>query len=130
MPRSNATATKPADRGTSVYICADGTLTYGPYGGRRKIIPQALPVAVVASEDEALALITTIGRLGWDVPEADPHFEQALAGRSIEPGYGPTRRYYYSGPEFRRNDVESLMPTRQAVEARLAAMRAAHGGAR
>lgn len=116
--------TSPAG-GTSVYVCADGTLTYGPYGGRRKIIEQALPIAIVEDEAEAQGLIVTIGRLGYDVPEADPHFEQALRGREIEPGYGPTRRYYYSGPEFERDNVETLFAVRKAVEERIARMREA-----
>ena len=107
---------RKTDGRTSVYICADGTLTYGPYGGTRKIIKQALPIAVVDSEQEALDLIVRVGRLGWDVPEADPHFEQVLRGRQIEPGYGPKRRYYYSGPEFVRDNVESVFRVRAAHE--------------
>ena len=100
---------------TSVYICADGTLTYGPYGGKRKIIKQALPVAIVDSEMAAQDLIIRHGRLGYDAPEADPRFEQVLRGRSIEPGYGPQRRYYYSGPEFERNNVSTVFDVRKAL---------------
>lgn len=101
---------------TSVYICADGTLTYGPYGGKRKIIKAALPVAIVEDEAEAKLLIVTVGRAAYDVPEADAYFSQQLAGREIEPGYGPKRRYYYSGPEFRRNSVDTLPAVREALE--------------
>ncbi|HZL93591.1 MAG TPA: hypothetical protein VFB99_08105 [Vicinamibacterales bacterium] len=108
---------------TSVYICADGTLTYGPYGGKKKIVPQALPIAIAHDEDEAKRLIVTIGRAAYDVPEADAHFEQQLKGKRIEPGYGPTYRYYYSGPEFERDNVDTLFAVREAVEQRLARIR-------
>ena len=101
---------------TSVYICADGTLTYGPYGGTHKIVPQALPVAVVDDEKAAMDLITLVGSKAYDVPEADPHFERQLRGRAIEPGYGPTWRYYYSGPEFERDNVETVFAVRRALE--------------
>jgi len=100
---------------TSVYICADGTLTYGPYGGKQKIIKQALPIAIVDDEDEAKDLVLTIGRRAWDVPEADPRFEQTLAGRTIEPGYGPDHRYYYAFPEFERDNVDTLPAVREKV---------------
>ncbi len=105
---------------TSVYICADGTLTYGPYGGRKKIVPQALPVAVVDDESEAKALIVTTGIRAWDVPAADPRFERQLRGRAIEPGYGPDHRYYYSGPEFVPDDVSTVFAVRKTMERMLA----------
>lgn len=111
------------DGRTSVYICADSTLTYGPYGGRKKIVPEALPIAITESEDEAKRLIVTIGRAAYDVPEADAHFERQLKGKPIPPGYGPTYRYYYSGPEFERDNVETLPAVREAVEQRLARIR-------
>lgn len=100
---------------TTVYICADGTLTYGPYGGKDKIIPQALPIAFVDSPEIAEDLIITVGRHSYDVPEADHRFEQQLNGRTIKPGYGPSTRYYYSGPEFKRNDVESIFDVSKAI---------------
>lgn len=105
---------------TSVYICADGTMTYGPYGGRDKIIKAALPVAVVENEEQAKRLIVTVGRAAYDTPEADAHFEQQLGRRRIKPGYGPDYRYYYSGPEFERNNVETLFAVREALEKVLA----------
>lgn len=108
---------------TSVYICADSTLTYGPYGGRHKIIKEALPIAITESEDEAMLLITTIGRMAWDAHEADANFEEALKGRAIAPGYGPRHRYYYSGPEFERNNVSTLITVRRATEQVLARLR-------
>lgn len=101
---------------TSIYICADGTLTYGPYGGQDKIVPQALPVGIVRSEEDAVFIITTLGRAAWDVPEADAKFEQQLDGRTIQPGYGPKHRYYCSLPEFERNNVETLFAVRTRVE--------------
>lgn len=104
-------------KGTSIYICADGTLTYGPYGGTEKIIPQAMPIAVVEDEDEAFDLITMMGRKAYNVPEADPRFEKQLKGRGIKPGYGPTFRYYYAFPEFVRNDETTLPAVRAKVEA-------------
>lgn len=104
---------------TSVYICADGTLTYGPYGGRKKIIPQALPVAIVSDEEAAKNLIVTIGRRAYDVPEADPDFQQAMKGKPIPAGYGPDHRYYYySGPEFEINNVSTVFAVREAIEQR------------
>lgn len=109
-----------ADTRTSVYICADGTLTYGPLGGKSKIIKAALPIAIVADEATAQTLILTVGRQSYDAPEADPHFEQQLKGRVIKSGYGPDHRYYYSGPEFERNNVETVFPVREAVERVLA----------
>lgn len=108
---------------TSVYICADGTLTYGPYGGKQKIIPQALPIAIVEDENEANSLIVTVGRRSYDAPEADPRFEQALRGRAIQPGYGPDHRYYYSLPEFERDNVETVFSVRERVEQILDRMR-------
>jgi len=101
---------------TNVYICADGTLTYGPSGGQDKIIPQALPVAFVDTPEQAEDLIVLVGRRAWDVPEADARFEQQLAGRTIRPGYGPTRRYYYSGQEFERDNVETLLAVMRRLE--------------
>lgn len=108
---------------TSVYICADSTLTYGPYGGKHKIVPQALPIAVVDSEDEAKRLIQLVGTRSYDTPEADPDFRQQLKGREIEPGYGPDHRYYYSLPEFERDNVETLPAVRARVEELLARLR-------
>lgn len=107
---------------TSIYICADGTLTYGPFGGKDKIVPQALPIAMVDSEEQAQTLIVTIGRRSYDNPEADPFFEQQLGRRRIKPGYGPDHRYYYSGPEFERDNVETLHPVREAVAKRIASL--------
>lgn len=104
---------------TSVYICADGTLTYGPYGGKDKIIKQALPVAIVDSEEDAKHLIISVGRAAYDVPMADAHFEAQLGRRKIKPGYGPDYRYYYSGPEFERDNVDTLPAVRQAMARRL-----------
>lgn len=100
---------------TTVYICADGTLTYGPFGGKDKIVPQALPIAWVDNEETAIRLIVTVGRHSYDVPEADHRFEQQLNGRTIKHGYGPTTRYYYSGPEFVRNDVDSIFKVMKRV---------------
>lgn len=100
---------------TSIYVCADGTLTYGPYGGKDKIVPQALPIAIVPSESDAMSIILTIGRKAWDVPLADAHFEDQLDGRTIQPGYGPTYRYYCSLPEFERENVDTLIPLRERV---------------
>lgn len=110
-------------KGTSVYICADGTLTYGPLGGRAKIVKQALPIIVAEDEAEAKLLIATIGRAAYDVPLADAHFEQQLNGRQIKPGYGPDYRYYYSGDEFERDNVDTLPAVREKVEERLASLR-------
>ena len=45
----------------TVYICADGTLTYGPYGGKKKIVPQALPITTVDDEAAARRLIVMVG---------------------------------------------------------------------
>ena len=104
---------------TSLYICADGTLTYGPLGGRKKIIKQALPIAIVDDEDMAKRLVITFGRRSYDDPIADPHFEQQLKGRPIPPGYGPDHRYYYSGPEFERDNVDTLPLVRERVRAYL-----------
>jgi hypothetical protein len=101
---------------TTVYICADSTLTYGPLGGTDKIIPQALPIAFVEDEEAARALIFTIGRKAWDVPEADPDFAQTLAGRTIKPGYGPDWRYYCSLPEFEKNNVETIFAVMERVK--------------
>lgn len=101
---------------TSVYVCADGTLTYGPYGGRDKIVPQALPIGIVDSPDEAESLILLIGRKAYDDPIADPRFEQQLNGRTIKPGYGPTWRHYCSLPEWERGNVETLFAVRKWVE--------------
>ena len=100
---------------TTLYICADSTLTYGPYGGRKKIVPEALPIAVVDSEDAARTLIITFGRRSYDDPIADPDFSQQLKGRPIPPGYGPDHRYYYSGPEFERDNVDTLPLVRERV---------------
>lgn len=104
----------------TVYICADGTLTYGPYGGKKKIVPQALPITTVDDEAAARRLIVMVGRKAYDVPEADPNFERQLRGRSIEPGYGPEHRYYYSGPEFEVNNVETVFAVQDAVKKILA----------
>ena len=101
---------------TSLYICADGTLTYGPYGGRKKIIPQALPVAVTEDEDAAKALVVRLGRRAYDDPRADPDFKQVLGRRVIQPGYGPDHRYYYSGSEFVQNDVSTVFKVREAIK--------------
>lgn len=100
---------------TTLYVCADGTMTYGPYGGKRKTIKAALPVGIVADEETAMKAIMLFGRKAYDVPEADPDFRQTLRGRAIEPGYGPTHRFYYSGPEFKRNDVTSLFAVRERI---------------
>lgn len=100
---------------TTLYICADGTMTYGPYGGRKKIVKQALPVGIVADEETAMNAIVLFGRKAYDVPEADPKFEQQLHGRKIEPGYGPTHRYYYSGPEFERDNVSTVFAVRERI---------------
>lgn len=89
---------------TTIYICADGTLTYGPLGGKDKIIKEALPVGFAPSEHIAQLCIATMGKRAYDVPENDAHFE----GRTIKEGYGPNYRFFYSGPEFVRNDVNSL----------------------
>jgi hypothetical protein len=104
---------------TSIYICADGTLTYGPYGGKAKIIKAALPVAIVDDEETARNLIITVGRRAYDMPVADPDFRQALRGRQIEPGYGPDHRYYYSGPEFEIANVDTVFAVRRALEERM-----------
>lgn len=103
---------------TNIYICADSTLTYGPSGGTDKVVPQALPIAVVEDEAEALDLISILGKKAYDVPETDAHFEKQLAGRTIKPGYGPTYRYFYALPDFRRDDTSTL----PAVSAKAVAM--------
>jgi hypothetical protein len=105
---------------TSVYICADGTLTYGPYGGKNKIIPQALPIGVVDSPVEAESLIQLVGRKAYDNPAGDPDFRIALRGKAPKPGYGPNWRYYYSWPEFRYNEVDSVFAVRERVEGLIA----------
>ena len=105
---------------TSVYICADSTLTYGPYGGKHKIVPEALPIAIVDDEATAKLLILTVGRRSYDNPEADPDFSQQLKGKPIPDGYGPDHRYYYSVPEFELDNVETLIPVRKAIEKVLA----------
>lgn len=104
---------------TTVYICADGTLTYGPLGGLKKIIPQALPIGTVDSPEHAERLIALIGRKAYNVPEADPDFRQATKGKPIPKGYGPSHRYYYSLPEFKYNDVDSIFAVRDRMEADL-----------
>lgn len=126
---------------TSIYICADSTLTYGPYGGRDKIIKPALPVCVVADSDEAENIIALVGSKAWH-PDSDPDFTKALHGRTVRPGYGPSVRYHYSLPDFEQNDTESLPNVRRTLEALRdairagnregvqAAMMAAHGTAR
>jgi len=108
---------------TTIYICADSTLTYGPRGGRKKIIKAALPVATVQSPQEAEAVIQTVGRRSLDVAEADPYFSLATKGRPIERGYGPTHRYYYSLPEFKRGDIETLEPVRKRLAQIIATLR-------
>lgn len=105
---------------TSVYLCADGTLTYGPYGGRDKIIKQALPVCVVEDEHEAELLIQLVGSKAYPDPEGDPDF----AGRSIKPGYGPNHRYHYSLRNFERNNVDDLFKVHRTMEALRDAKRA------
>lgn len=101
---------------TSIYICADSTLTYGPYGGQRKIIGAALPVGVVDSPETAERLIHTVGRRAILNPGTDADFRDALRGRQVQPGYGPDWRYHYSLPDFRRNNVESLFEVRKTFD--------------
>jgi hypothetical protein len=93
---------------TTIYICSDATLTYGPYGGRDKIVPQALPVGVVDSPDKAETLIQLVGSKAWNVPENDPDFTQQLKGRTIQPGYGPQHRYRYSLPDFEQGNEMTI----------------------
>jgi len=100
---------------TTVYICADSTLTYGPKGGRKKIVKEALPVAVVPDEDTARLLILTFGRRSYDDPIADPHFTQQMKGRPIPEGYGPDHRYYYSGADFEKDNVDTLPAVRERI---------------
>jgi hypothetical protein len=101
---------------TSIYICADSTLTYGPYGGRKKIIKQALPVAVVDSPETAERLIQTVGSKSKPIPANDPDFKEALGKRKIEPGYGPTWRFHYSLPDFERENVETVFEVRKTFD--------------
>ena len=100
---------------TSIYICADSTLTYGPYGGRKKIIKQALPVAVVDSPEEAETLITLVGKKTWH-PRSDPDYRQQLRGRPIQPGYGPSTRMHYSLSDFAINDVTTTFEVRKTFD--------------
>lgn len=101
---------------TTIYMCADSTLTYGPYGGRAKIIKAALPVGVVESPEEAERLIRIVGSRAHNVAAGDPDFRQVLGQRTIKPGYGPTWRYHYSLPDFVRDNVESLFEVRKTFE--------------
>lgn len=105
---------------TSIYLCADGTLTYGPYGGRDKIIKPALPVCVVEDEEEAEYLIQLVGSKAYSDPEGDPDF----SGRTIKPGYGPNWRYHYSFNNFERNNVDDLFRVSATMEALRDARRA------
>jgi hypothetical protein len=100
---------------TNVYICADGTLTYGPYGGKNKIIPQALPIGVVDSPEKAERLIQLVGSKAYPTDE-DADFSATLKGDQPKPGYGPSWRYRYSWPEFRFNDWESVFDVRKRME--------------
>ncbi len=101
---------------TTIYLCADATLTYGPLGGQDKIVPQALPVGVVESADVAERLIQTVGSRSYPIPENDPDFKQQLQGRSIKPGYGPDYRYHYSLPDFERNNENTLFEVSKTFE--------------
>lgn len=101
---------------TTIYICADSTLTYGPYGGKDKIIPQALPVGVADDEAHARRTIELVGRRAYNDPAADPDFRIARRGRPIPPGYGPDWRYYYSLPEFERDNVDTLPAVTERME--------------
>jgi hypothetical protein len=107
---------------TTIYICSDSTLTYGPYGGREKVVKPALPVCIVADSDEAERIITLVGRKAYH-PGSDPDFKQALGKRTMKPGYGPETRYHYSLPNFVRNDPATLTPVRETLEAVRDAMR-------
>jgi hypothetical protein len=95
---------------TTLYICADGTLTYGPFGGQDKIIPQALPIGVVESEKIADDFIHLVGRSAYDAPGINDDFQ------NIKPGYGPTSRFYYSLPGFERNNVETVFTVAEEIK--------------
>lgn len=86
---------------TTVYICADSTLTYGPYDGKDKIIPAALPILQVDSEEEALSFITIAGKNAYYNPEDTDFLD-------VKNGYGPKSRYLYYGEEFEKSNVETL----------------------
>lgn len=101
---------------TSIYICADSTLTYGPYGGTAKIIEAALPVAVVEDEEQAMRLIQTVGSRAYLSPGTDADFRDALGKREIKPGYGPNWRYYYSLPDFERDNVSTIFEVRKTFD--------------
>lgn len=86
---------------TTVYICADSTLTYGPRGGTDKVIPAALPILQVDSEEEAISFITLAGKSAYYNPEDIDFLD-------VKPGYGPKSRYLYYGEEFEKANVETV----------------------
>lgn len=103
---------------TTIYLCADATLTYGPYGGMDKIIPQALPVCRVRDPEEAERIITLVGSMDYG-SVADPNY----GGKEIKEGYGPPIRHRYSLENNRRGDVECLAEVGKTLEAMRDALR-------
>lgn len=101
-----------SDELTTIYLCADASLTYGPYGGTEKIIPQALPVCRVRDPKEAEQIITFVGSMDYG-SVADPNY----GGKEIKEGYGPSIRHRYSLENYRRGDVELLSEVGKTLEA-------------
>lgn len=89
-----------------IYCCADGSLTYAPYGdSKSKPIKQALPVLTVQDADEAERIITMVGSQSFMLD--DPYSAKY-------PG-GPESRYKYSLPDFQFNNEKTLCNVTQML---------------
>lgn len=91
-----------------MYVCADSTLTYAPFGSHTaKIIGVAMPVGRVADTEQAEAIIAMIGQRPYDFADGDASYVKRAEKVAAREG-GPAKRMHYSLPDFQFNNHQTV----------------------